>query len=70
MIDNLLNNAMIVALHVAAQHGRTSILSFLLHQQAPVNVVDYYGQTPLHLACQKGHQTATVSLFKCKTDIC
>lgn len=26
-----------------------------------VNATDYHGSTPLHLACQKGYQSVTVS---------
>src|SRR3989338_5985399 len=40
-------------LHLAAQFGRSSLVSFLLmSQKIPINAIDYEGKTPLHLAIE------------------
>ena len=34
---------------------------FLIREGAVINSTDYHGHSPLHVACQKGHQGVTVS---------
>lgn len=41
--------------------GQTSLVDLLVAKGAVVNATDYHGSTPLHLACQKGYQSVTVS---------
>lgn len=41
--------------------GHVDIIELLLDYGSSVMAPDNYGSTPLHLACQKGHQRATVS---------
>eukprot|EP00071_Canis_lupus_P029522 XP_022263079.1 ankyrin repeat domain-containing protein 27 [Canis lupus familiaris] len=48
-------------LHVAALCGQASLIDFLVSRGAGVNATDYHGSAPLHLACQKGYQSVTVS---------
>uniref|UniRef100_A0A2K5Z5F9 Ankyrin repeat domain-containing protein 27 n=1 Tax=Mandrillus leucophaeus TaxID=9568 RepID=A0A2K5Z5F9_MANLE len=48
-------------LHVAALCGQASLIDLLVSKGAVVNATDYHGATPLHLACQKGYQSVTVS---------
>ena len=40
--------------------GSTELVSLLLEQGAIVTATDHHGSTPLHLACQKGHQSTVV----------
>ena len=49
-------------LHVASQHGFTEMTELLIHKGAVVNATDYQGLTPLHVACQRGHQAVVVSV--------
>ena len=41
--------------------GYNDIVTVLLEQGALVSATDHNSSTPLHLACQKGHQKCTVS---------
>ena len=41
--------------------GQASLIDFLVSKGAVVNATDYHGSSPLHLACQKGYQSVTVS---------
>ena len=41
--------------------GQASLIDLLVSKGAVVNATDYHGSTPLHLACQKGYQSVTVS---------
>lgn len=41
--------------------GQASLIDLLVSKGAAVNATDYHGATPLHLACQKGCQSVTVS---------
>ena len=41
--------------------GHVDIIEVLLDYGSLVGAPDNYGSTPLHLACQRGHQRATVS---------
>ncbi|NLI78371.1 MAG: hypothetical protein GX442_18280 [Candidatus Riflebacteria bacterium] len=49
-------------LHFAAKGGMPAIVAELLNRGAKPDQPDFYGWTPLHEACQRGHQDA-VSLF-------
>ena len=40
--------------------GHTSTIHLLVQKGSVVNATDYHGSSPLHLACQRGHQQATV----------
>ena len=40
--------------------GSTELVGLLLEQGAIVTATDHHGSTPLHLACQKGHQSTVV----------
>ena len=40
--------------------GNTELVGLLLDQGAIVTASDHHGSTPLHLACQKGHQRTVV----------
>ena len=50
-----------VALHMAAMVGNASMTDLLIRRGAVVNGTDYHGSTPLHISCQKGHQSVAVS---------
>ncbi len=41
--------------------GHLHVAEILLKKGADVNATDYHGSSPLHLACQKGHQKLVVS---------
>lgn len=41
--------------------GQASLIDLMVSRGAIVNATDYHGSTPLHLACQKGYQSVTVS---------
>ena len=43
--------------------GHTSTIHLLVQKGSVVNATDYHGSTPLHLACQRGHQQATVGCY-------
>ena len=57
------NNASlgILAMHQAALCNQPDMIEFLQRKEGLVNATDYHSSTPLHIACQKGHQSATVS---------
>ena len=40
--------------------GSTELVSLLVENGALVTATDHHGATPLHLACQKGHQKTVV----------
>ena len=41
--------------------GHTEVVQLLLEHRAIVSATDHHSSTPLHFACQKGHQKCTVS---------
>jgi ankyrin repeat protein len=52
------------ALHIAAQHGRGSVVAYLISQGLNPNVVDKRGLVPIHGAAQKGHVEAVRVLLQ------
>ena len=57
------------ALMVAAYHGHTSIVQYLLDEGAPVNTQDVYGGTALMLASQFGHSETVRVLLNYGADV-
>uniref|UniRef100_H3CYI9 Ankyrin repeat domain 27 n=1 Tax=Tetraodon nigroviridis TaxID=99883 RepID=H3CYI9_TETNG len=58
-------------LHLAAAcAGQSQLIDLLVCKGASVNATDYHGLTPLHLACQRGHQGVTLLLlhYQANTD--
>ncbi|KAK1976061.1 ankyrin repeat-containing domain protein, partial [Colletotrichum cereale] len=43
------------AMHIAARLGHVGVVEALLRHGAPVDARDGRGETPLHLAVDKGH---------------
>ncbi|KAF5900561.1 ankyrin-3-like, partial [Clarias magur] len=56
-------------LHLAAEHGQVSIINFLLHQGAKLDLRDHLGRTALHKASEKGQMAAVVALVRAGADI-
>ncbi|CAK0792630.1 unnamed protein product [Prorocentrum cordatum] len=52
------------ALHIAATHGKTSALAWLLECGADLRVADDQGYDALAWACCKGHQSTVVTLLQ------
>lgn len=50
------------ALHQAAMFDQTEVIECLKDLGGVIDATDYHGSTPLHIACQRGNQSATVSL--------
>lgn len=46
---------------MAAYYGQGNLIDLLVQNGAVVDSTDYLGLTPLHLACQRGHQNVMVS---------
>ncbi|MEQ2260936.1 Ankyrin repeat domain-containing protein 27, partial [Xenotaenia resolanae] len=63
-------------LHAAAICGQAQLIDLLVNKGASVNATDYHALTPLHLACQRGFQGVSVSVYthtnmhKCAALIC
>lgn len=51
------------ALSRASRYNRAEAIRLLMHAGAKVNVVDVYGQSPLHVAAHRGHCEALVALL-------
>ena len=49
--------------------GEESIVSYLVKQNANINAVDMYGQTPLHYAAMRGNEIACRDLLAFKDTI-
>ena len=49
-----------LTLHTPHPTGNTELVSVLLSYKALLSATDHHSSTPLHLACQKGHQKCTV----------
>ncbi|KAI8519734.1 Ankyrin repeat domain-containing protein 27 [Branchiostoma belcheri] len=45
------------------------MIDLLVTKGGVVNATDYHGSTPLHLACQKGHQSAALLLLHFSADV-
>ena len=45
---------------MAAMHGHSEVTDMLIQKGALTDATDYQGLTPLHIACQRGHQSVTV----------
>mmetsp|Transcript_61850 Transcript_61850/g.144865 ORF Transcript_61850/g.144865 Transcript_61850/m.144865 type:complete len:423 (-) Transcript_61850:112-1380(-) len=54
------------ALHRAALRGRAEIISVFLREEAPVDVLDEQGNTPLHLATDLGRARAVHCLLQAR----
>lgn len=53
-----------LAIHVASIFGHIDIIDLLLEKHADVNATEFLnGQTPLHLAAQRGHQKLIVCML-------
>lgn len=48
-------------IHWLAVNGRTELLHDLVQHVSNVDVEDAMGQTALHVACQNGHKTVSIS---------
>lgn len=55
-------------LHFAAEKGYVDVVQALVHK-AFVNVLDDYGQTPLHLACYVGNEMVVEVLLRADADV-
>lgn len=51
-------------LHIAAAHGHTEIIDYLISKGAKLDVKDKKGRTPLHRAAEKGHVNAVKVLLQ------
>jgi hypothetical protein len=45
---------------MAAYYGKGQLIDLLVQHGAVIDATDYLGQTPLHLACQRGYQNVVV----------
>ncbi|XP_077994497.1 uncharacterized protein LOC144448217 [Glandiceps talaboti] len=57
------------ALHLAAGHGRQSVIKFLIESGADVDAKDSENCTPLHYAAQFGYAKAVQELINCKANV-
>lgn len=51
------------AMHTAAINNNLQSMEVLYRYKGDINATDYHGSSPLHLACQRGHQDATIWLL-------
>ncbi|XP_039175955.1 CARD- and ANK-domain containing inflammasome adapter protein-like [Crotalus tigris] len=61
---NATNSANETLLHIAAAHGQTEIIDYLISKGAKREVKDNKGRTPLHRAAEKGHDKAVNRLLQ------
>ncbi|KAM3838810.1 CARD- and ANK-domain containing inflammasome adapter protein-like [Vipera latastei] len=61
---NATNSANETLLHIAAAHGHTEIIDYLISKGAKQEVRDNKGRTPLHRAAEKGHDKAVNRLLQ------
>lgn len=62
---NAINNMMQTPLHVATMADRPEMVGLLLSSGARLNMHDRRGNTPLHLACQKGYIDVANIILDC-----
>ncbi|XP_029905581.1 CARD- and ANK-domain containing inflammasome adapter protein [Myripristis murdjan] len=58
------NSSSETLLHVAAEHGRLSVIKLLLHKGARLDLQDSNGHTALHRAASRGHTEVVRALIK------
>uniref|UniRef100_A0A8D2L702 Uncharacterized protein n=1 Tax=Varanus komodoensis TaxID=61221 RepID=A0A8D2L702_VARKO len=61
---NAVNAANETLLHIAAAHGHTEIIDYLISKGAKLEAKDKAGRTPLHRAAGKGHDKAVKMLLQ------
>ncbi|XP_025025282.1 ankyrin-3-like [Python bivittatus] len=61
---NATNSANETLLHIAAAHGHTEIIDYLISKGAKLEVKDNKGRTPLHRAAGRGHDKAVKMLLQ------
>ncbi|CAL8309147.1 unnamed protein product [Lota lota] len=61
---NAVNSLQESLLHVAAEHGRLSLLGLILRRGARLDLRDQEGRTPLHRAANRGHGEVIRALVK------
>ncbi|XP_062974220.1 CARD- and ANK-domain containing inflammasome adapter protein-like [Elgaria multicarinata webbii] len=66
---NAVNSANETLLHIAAAHGHTEIIDYLISKGAKLEVKDKGGRTPLHRAAEKGHDKAVKMLLQAGANI-
>ena len=44
-----------IAIHIGCRDGNAGVVSALTHYGVSVNVINKFGDSPLHAACAKGH---------------
>lgn len=55
-----------VSLHRAAKDGDAALITKLLAEGADVNEMNSFGATPLHVACNEGHEDVVRVLLKAR----
>lgn len=50
-------------MHAAAARGHSGVVDLLLQNEAIVDEMNSYGNTPLHIACLNGHKSVCVELL-------
>lgn len=60
---NALNTSNETLLHIAAAHGYTEIIDYLIRKGAKLDIKDKIGRIPLHRAAEKGHDNAVKMLL-------
>uniref|UniRef100_A0A670I2Z0 Uncharacterized protein n=1 Tax=Podarcis muralis TaxID=64176 RepID=A0A670I2Z0_PODMU len=61
---NAVNSEDETLLHIAAAHGHTEIIDYLIGRGAKLEVKDKKGRTPLHRAAERGHGEAVKMLLQ------
>lgn len=49
--------------------AQSSVIHYLIRQNADINVQDIYWQTPLHYACMRGNEVACQELLSYKNKV-
>uniref|UniRef100_A0A803SV85 Uncharacterized protein n=1 Tax=Anolis carolinensis TaxID=28377 RepID=A0A803SV85_ANOCA len=66
---NAVNSANETLLHIAAAHGHTEIIDYLISKGAKLEVKDQKERTPLHRAAKEGHGKAVNMLLQAGADM-